>query len=119
MNVERWIRSRTPYWQKLEQLLRLVDQRGLGCLGRLQLQELGRLYRSTSADLSRARALKLGQDLQVYLNNLVVKAHNQVYQTQRNRWLDFVNFLWIGFPALVRKHILYVAVSFLIFLVPT
>jgi len=119
MNVERWIRARTPYWQKLEQLLRQVDQKGLSCLGRTQLQELGRLYRSTSADLSRARALKLGQDLQVYLNNLVVKAHNQVYQTQRNRWMEFINFLWIGFPALVRKHILYVAASFMIFLVPS
>ena len=118
MNVERWLKSRTPYWQNLEELLRRVDKGGLGCLDRQQLQELGRLYRSTSADLSRARALKLSSDVQVYLNNLVVKAHNQVYQTQRNRWLDFLSFLWFGFPALVRKNIIYIALSFTIGMVP-
>jgi uncharacterized membrane protein SpoIIM required for sporulation len=119
MNVERWLKSRTPYWQKLEELLRRVDQKGLGCLDRQELQELGRLYRSTSADLSRSRALKLSQDVQVYLNNLVVKAHNQVYQTKRNRWDDFLNFLWIGFPAAVRKNILYIVTSFLVVAIPT
>ncbi|HEY9773367.1 MAG TPA: stage II sporulation protein M [Planktothrix sp.] len=118
MNVERWLKSRTPYWQSLEELLRKVDKQGLGCLDRQQLQELGRLYRSTSADLSRARALKLSADVQVYLNNLVVKAHNQVYQTQRNRWNDFLNFLWVGFPSLVRKNIIYIALSFVIGMTP-
>ncbi len=86
MNVERWVKTRTVFWQQLEALLLLIDQRGLPALNRQQLQELGRLYRSASADLSRARALKLGQDLQAYLNNLVVKAHNQVYQTSNDRW---------------------------------
>lgn len=119
MNVERWVKTRTAYWRQLEELLRLIEQRGLGSLNRQQLQELGRLYRSASADLSRARALKLGTELQMYLNNLVVKAHNQVYQTTRNRWSDFLNFLWITFPSLVRKNITYVALSFSIFAVAT
>ncbi|MGH9552066.1 MAG: stage II sporulation protein M [Terriglobales bacterium] len=118
MNVERWLKARTPYWHKLEALLRQVDSKGLGCLDRTELQELGRLYRSASADLSRARALKLSQDVQVYLNNVVVKAHNQVYQTRRNRWMDLVNFLWFGFPELVRKNILYVALGFTLCVVP-
>ena len=119
MNVERWVKTRTVFWQQLEALLLLIDRRGLPALNRQQLQELGRLYRSASADLSRARALKLGQDLQVYLNNLVVKAHNQVYQTSNDRWSGLVKFVWIDFPALVRKHILYVVASFTIFAVPT
>jgi len=118
MNVERWIKARTTHWKQLEDLLRLIDKRGLSSLNRQQLQELGRLYRATSADLSRARAMKLGQDLQVYLNNLVVKAHNQVYQTTQSRWRDLFNFLWFDYPALVRKNILYVAVSFLLTIVP-
>ncbi|HEY9714801.1 MAG TPA: stage II sporulation protein M, partial [Chroococcales cyanobacterium] len=42
------------------------------------------------------------------------KAHNQVYQTRSNRWFDLFNFLWSGFPALVRKHILYVLLSIVI-----
>ena len=87
-------------------------------LDRQELQELGRLYRTTSADLSRARSLKLGQDVQVYLNNLVVRAHNQVYQTRRNRWSDLGNFLWLTFPRLVREKILYITAAFLLFAGP-
>lgn len=96
----------------------MTDKLGVAGLDRQQLQELGRLYRTASADLSRARTLKLGNDVQTYLNNLVVRAHNQVYQTDRNRWLDLFRFLWEGFPRLVRENILYLVLSTLILVVP-
>lgn len=118
MNVERWIRSRTAAWQRLEELLNHIEKRGLASLDRQQLTELGRLYRAASADLSRARAAKMGGDISYYLNNLVVKAHNQVYQRSRNRWTDLWNFLWYKFPELVRENILYVAAAFCVFAVP-
>jgi uncharacterized membrane protein SpoIIM required for sporulation len=105
-------------WQKLEDLLKIVDGRGLKGLERDQLQELGRLYRATSADLSRARAMKLSGEVQVYLNNLVVRAHNQVYQNRRNRLSDLWKFFAHGFPALVQEHILYVVAAFIVFIVP-
>jgi|AGTN01.1.fsa_nt_gi Uncharacterized membrane protein len=118
MNVERWLKSRKPAWEQLDALLDLTDRTGVRGLDRQQLQELGRLYRSTSADLSRARALKLGADVQTYLNNLVVRAHNQVYQTDRNRWKDIFQFFWTGFPALIRENIVYVIVATLLFAIP-
>lgn len=74
MNVERWLKTRRVSWQKLEDLLKRVESRGLGSLDRQGLNELGRLYRASSGDLSRARALKLNADLQIYLNNLVVRS---------------------------------------------
>ncbi len=118
MNVERWLKTRKNAWEELEKLLDQTDKLGVAGLDRQQLQELGRLYRSTSADLSRARALKVGQDTQTYLNNLVVRAHNQVYQTSRNRWKDLFSFLWSGFPKLLRDNILYVTLSTSLFLIP-
>ncbi|MBU6455611.1 MAG: stage II sporulation protein M [Cyanobacteria bacterium REEB67] len=118
MNVERWLRTRRLSWQKLEDLLKIVDGRGLKGLERDELQELGRLYRSTSADLSRARAMKLSSEVQVYLNNLVVRAHNQVYQNQRNRLSDLWRFFAHGFPELVQQNIIYVVVAFLLFIIP-
>lgn len=118
MNVERWVNTRRPSWEKLEELLRLVDHSGVAKLDRQQLQELGRLYRTASADLSRARAAKIGQNVQIYLNNLVVRAHNQVYQTKRNRWGDLVRYLLVGFPSCVRANFGYVFVAFLITVVP-
>jgi uncharacterized membrane protein SpoIIM required for sporulation len=95
-----------------------VDHGGLSDLGRDRLRELGRLYRAVSADLSRARALNIGGDTQIYLNNLVVKGHNQVYQRDQNRWADLWNFFWVTFPSMVRERIIYVVIAFAIFLVP-
>ncbi|MBS2010188.1 MAG: stage II sporulation protein M [Cyanobacteria bacterium SZAS TMP-1] len=118
MNVERWLKTRRMSWQKLEDLLKIVDGHGLKGLERDQLQELGRLYRATSADLSRARAMKLSGEVQVYLNNLVVRAHNQVYQNRRNRLSDIWNFFAHGFPELVQSYILYVVAAFIVFMIP-
>lgn len=118
MNVERWVASRRPVWQKLEELLKRVDRCGLFRLDRDELQSLGRLYRSTSSDLSRARALNLSCEVVAYLNNLAVKAHNQVYQSKNNRWLDLFNFFYATFPSLVRRYMAYIAVSFLLCVAP-
>jgi uncharacterized membrane protein SpoIIM required for sporulation len=111
MNVERWLKARKPAWERLDALLKRIEKGGMHQLDRQELQELGRLYRSTSADL-------LGQDVQVHLNNLVVKAHNQVYQTPRNRWAQLGRFLWYTFPHLVRTKILYTAASFVFGVAP-
>ncbi|HEY9678192.1 MAG TPA: stage II sporulation protein M [Drouetiella sp.] len=118
MNVERWLKLRKPVWTKLEELLQIVDKKGLPGLDRTQLQELGRIYRSVSADLSRARVMNLSPDVQVYLNNLLVRAHNQVYQTKQNRWADLMGFFIYDFPRVVRKQILYIVLAVIIFAIP-
>lgn len=118
MNIERWARSRRSSWQQLQHLLHSIEGHGLSHLKRAELRELGRLYRCASADLSRVRALNIGGELPAYLNNLVVKAHNQVYQRQQNRWQDLWHFLWVRFPELVRENIFYVAASLAIFCLP-
>lgn len=118
MNVERWVAKRRAVWEELEDLLKTIERGGMRKLRRDQLQALGRLYRSVSADLSRARALNLGSDLLVYLNNLVVKGHNQVYQSKKNRWLDFFNFFYATFPRLVRENIVYIIVALLVCVLP-
>ncbi|MBY0550492.1 MAG: stage II sporulation protein M [Candidatus Obscuribacterales bacterium] len=118
MNVERWVAGRQLTWQKLEDLLKQAEKKSLASLTREQLQSLGRLYRSAASDLSRARAMGLGPDITAYLNNLVVKGHNQVYQSPKNRWKDLAHFLWITFPAVYRNNIIYVVIAFFLFAIP-
>ncbi len=118
MNIQRWLKSKRISWERLNELVRLIDSKGSVSLSRQELQEFGRLYRCTSADLSRARALNLSSEVQVYLNNLVVKAHNQVYQTRKDHWRDLISFLCFGFPELVRKHIAYIGLATIMFLLP-
>jgi uncharacterized membrane protein SpoIIM required for sporulation len=118
MNVERWIKARNASWLRLEHLLSCVGKDGLNSLPRKELQELGLLYRTVSSDLSRARSMQLGQDMQIYLNNLVVKAHNQVYQRKIDQGSDLLDFFLTGFPRLVRHHFIYVVAAFLLSAVP-
>ena len=111
-----------PLWQKLELILSRIEKKGHAGLTRQELQELGGLYRCVAADLARARAqAKAGQndqELQIYLNSLAVRAHNQIYLDESNSWQQFFNFFWYGFPARVRKYAPYIIAAFLIFLAP-
>ncbi|MBN9395620.1 MAG: stage II sporulation protein M [Candidatus Melainabacteria bacterium] len=118
MNVEKWLKAHKPNWQQLDDLLKTVDKGGLAALDKQALMDIGRLYRMTSADLSRARAMGLSSEVQTYLNLLVVRAHNQVYHNRQNRFKDMWRFLWFGFPRLVQQNILYVLVAFLLMVVP-
>lgn len=114
--------DRRPLWQKLELILSRIDKGGHSGLSRQELQELGGLYRCVAADLARTRAqAKSGQswqDLQIYLNNLAVRAHNQIYQDDGGSWRKTFNFFWYGFPALVRQYVVYILTAFFIFLAP-
>jgi uncharacterized membrane protein SpoIIM required for sporulation len=118
MNIQRWLRLRRGDWEKLQELLDTIEKKEGSGLTRENLRELGALYRLASADLSRARVLKVGEDIRVFLNNLVVKAHNQVYQSRRSRWYDLADFLSVDFPKLVRRYINYVLTAICLFLIP-
>lgn len=118
MNVQRWLRLRKGDWKKLQELLENIEKKEGSSLTRENLQELGALYRLASADLSRARVLGVGEDVRNYLNNLVVKAHNQVYQSRRSRWHDLADFLFVNFPKLVRRYLSYVLTAICLFLIP-
>ncbi len=118
MNIERWVRQRKKSWQKLETILANIDKSGMANLSQDDLRQLGRLYRATSADLSRARSYLVDRQLESYVNNLVVRAHNQVYQTTNNRLINLLCFLWIGFPNLVVKHFVYILLACALFALP-
>src|SRR3990167_9146241 len=118
MNIERWVRSRTESWQLLEGLLVKIERHGLKSLERQELYKLGKLYLASAADLARARALGVGGDIPVYLNNLVAKAHNQVYQRTQNRFASLLNFFWRTFPTLVSQNILYIVLAVGLLLTP-
>jgi uncharacterized membrane protein SpoIIM required for sporulation len=115
MNIERWIKARNSSWLRLEDLLKRIEKRGLPSLSGEELQELGRLYKAISSDLSRARAMKVGSETEAYLNNLLIKAHNQVYQGKGTAARLVLDYFLYTFPNLVRTHIVYVAVAFAIF----
>lgn len=118
MNLERWVKQRKKSWQSLEAILAGIDKNGMASLSQEELRQLGRLYRATSADLSRARSFFVDRHLESYINNLVVRAHNQVYQNANNRLIDLFRFLWVQFPKLVLRHFDYVSAAFALVALP-
>jgi hypothetical protein len=83
MSSNRFINERKGAWQRLEDLLTLLDRMSLRRLHREEVRELGRIYRRTSSDLAIARAESRDPRLVNYLNSLVIRAHGRIYRAGR------------------------------------
>ncbi|HEX8284892.1 MAG TPA: stage II sporulation protein M [Pyrinomonadaceae bacterium] len=90
---DRFINDRKDAWQRLEDLLHLLDGSSLRRLHREEVRELGRIYRRTASDLAIARAECRDPKLVNYLNSLVIRAHGRIYRADasegRSRLRDF------------------------------
>jgi uncharacterized membrane protein SpoIIM required for sporulation len=117
MSSNRFINERKGAWQRLEDLLTLLDRMSLRRLHREEVRELGRIYRRTSSDLAIARAESRDPRLVNYLNSLVIRAHGRIYRAgaleggHRMR-----RFFARDFPQTFRRTWRYTAASFLVFM---
>ncbi|HEY7676715.1 MAG TPA: stage II sporulation protein M, partial [Candidatus Methylomirabilis sp.] len=103
MDVTRFVQERRPDWERLDRLLR-VAAGGLGRLGKVDLRELGALYRQASSDLARAQAAAAAPELVEYLTALVVRGHGIIYRPERTGWAGLAAFFGREFPQLVRQE---------------
>ena len=113
MPADRFIDERKGAWQRLEDLLRLLDRSALRRLHREEVRELGRIYRRTASDLAIARAESRDPRLVNYLNSLVIRAHGRIYRADpaegRRRVRDFFA---RDFPRAFRRTWRYIFVAF-------
>jgi uncharacterized membrane protein SpoIIM required for sporulation len=104
MNIQRWISRREPNWQRLEELLKRVEKKGIRSLSASEIRDLASLYRSISADLARARTQQVGQTFIQFLQSLTTRAYTQIYQgSRRQEWQTVLDFYRWEFPAIVRE----------------
>lgn len=104
-------RERQPAWRELEEILDLVDKKGLKALSEEQLYRLPTLYRGAVSSLSVARAISLDRALIGYLDNLAARAYVQVYGGRRGFIRVLGRFFSHYFPAEVWRQRLAVAVA--------
>ena len=99
--------ARRGAWERLDDLVKRA-QNGLNALSDDEIQELGALYRRTSADLARAQTryatTTAGRELVRSLNDLVLRAHAQVYSAPAPEVSNALDFVLYGFPATFRRH---------------
>jgi uncharacterized membrane protein SpoIIM required for sporulation len=118
MSSDRFIKERKSAWQRLEDLLTLLDRMSLRRLHREEVRELGRIYRRTSSDLAIARAESRDPRLVNYLNSLVIRAHGRIYRTEALEGGHRLRkFFLRDFPQTFRRTWRYTALAFAVFMV--
>src|SRR5258705_9359512 len=115
MAHDRFIEKHKTAWQRLEDLLKLLDGSSLRRLHREEVRELGKIYRRTSSDLAVARAESRDPRLINYLNSLVIRAHGRIYQADPQGASRVSSFFARELPQTFRRTWRYTAVSFGVF----
>jgi uncharacterized membrane protein SpoIIM required for sporulation len=116
MPIDRFINERKTVWQRLEELLQLLDRMTLRRLHREEVKELGRIYRRTASDLAIARAESRDPRLINYLNSLVIRAHGRIYRADAQGGRRIRDFFARDFPVTFRRTWRYTATAFGVFL---
>jgi uncharacterized membrane protein SpoIIM required for sporulation len=117
MPSDRFISQRKNAWQRLEDLLKLLDHASLRRLGREEVRELGRIYRRTASDLAIARAESRDPRLVNYLNSLVIRAHGRIYRADAQGGKKIRRYFTHELPQTFRRTWRYTFVSFAVFFV--
>lgn len=116
MNIQRWMGRREADWQRLDGLLKQVERRGIRSLNASQVKEMASLYRSTAADLARARTQQVGHTVIKDLQSLTSRAYDQIYQGSRHQeWQGLIRFYQWEFPAIVQQTWVYTAIATALF----
>lgn len=117
MRADEFYQSRKNDWETLSQLLdqSQTDWRGLS---EVQVRDLARLYRATTSDLALAKRDFPRNEITVYLNQLVARAHAVVYRSEPLALSRLWRFATTGFPRLFRETWVFSIVAALFFILP-
>jgi uncharacterized membrane protein SpoIIM required for sporulation len=114
---DRFINQRKNAWQRLEELMKLLDHASLRRLHREEVRELGRIYRRTASDLAIARAESRDPRLINYLNSLVIRAHGRIYRADAQGGKKILRYFTHELPQTFRRTWRYTFVSFFVFFI--
>ena len=117
MRVNEFYQSRKGDWEALSHLLDL-SQNDLRGLSETQVRDLARLYRAATSDLALAQRDFPRNEIAVYLNQLVARAHAVVYRGEPLALNRLWHFALVGFPRLFRETWLFTLVAALLFCLP-
>ncbi len=113
--MSRFINERKNNWQRLEDLLSILETSSLRGLSRTEVREFGELYRRAATDLAIARAETRDPKLVNYLNSLVIRAHGKIYRADTHGTSIIWQFFTKDFPQTFRKNLNYMWIAFAVF----
>lgn len=113
-DVNRFVHERRSDWDALEGLLALVEAKGMRALDIEGARRFGKLYRSVSSDLIRARTELVDASVTDYLNDLVARSYARVHAGSGRHARHVLRFFLEGFPRLFREEWKAIALSALL-----
>ncbi len=113
---ERFVLSKKDQWQRLHNILTVINRHGFRTLSEADIQMFPRLFRLTCADLAEAKMLQLSPDVLNYLNQLVGQAHKFLYSFPPVKKSDIRDFFNRQLPFTILKNWIFVVLAALIFL---
>jgi len=113
--MNRFIDERKDNWQRLEDLLGLLQGASLRGLSKVEVREFGELYRRAATDLAIARAETRDPKLINYLNSLVIRAHGKIYRAEGEGANIVWKFFARDFPRTFRRSLRYFLLAFGVF----
>lgn len=116
MNREAFETSHELQWQALEASLARLESQGRG-RGEAA-PDFPELYRQVCHHLALVRHRRYGADLELRLNRLVLRGHQQLYRSRTGDFASALRFVTSGFPRLVRSEVRLVLLSLLLFVGP-
>jgi uncharacterized membrane protein SpoIIM required for sporulation len=87
-------------WRVYEQLVTQMEKGQTGA----EAEQLPRLFRELSLDLSLAESRMYGAHITERLNELVIRGYELIYRTRRGSWEKVFHFVVAGFPRAVRAE---------------
>ncbi len=117
MRVDEFYQSRKGDWETLSHLLDQC-QRDMHGLSEAQVRDMARLYRATTSDLALAQRDFPRNEVTVYLNQLVARAHAIVYRSEPLALKRLWHFATTGFPRLFRETWMFTFIAAMFFIVP-
>ncbi len=117
MRVDEFYQSRRSDWETLSKLLD-QGQKDMRGLSEAQVRDMARLYRATTSDLALAKRDFPRNEVTVYLNQLVARAHAVVYRSEPLALKRLWYFATVGFPRLFRETWIFTFIAAVFFIVP-
>src|SRR5258708_24565567 len=111
-----FIRVREKDWKRLEALIN--RRSGRGTLSAAEIYELGALYRAVTSDLALARRDYPGQQVTLYLNQLLTRTHSFIYQEDVSDFGAIGRYFTQTLPRTFRQTWKFTLAAFLIFTIP-
>ncbi len=106
IDLEKFIASEQPYWDELDKLLAMLEERTGNPLPLERVKRFNYLYQRTASDLARISTFSAEPTTRRYLENLVARAYAEVHEVRRGADRIRVG-EWVmkTFPQAFRRHI--------------